>query len=217
MNVLDKILKRESPTNSDNWQMFPGERLLLEKILERQEINFYLEIGVWYGGSLCLASKYCDKVVGIDIDKEVLSRFPMPSNGQVVIGNSSVELPRLLLSPVDAPDLILVDGDHSFQQVYSDISLIALHAKKRTVVLLHDTAHESVRNAIKKAFQDHSSIINLDLDLVPGRVIMNGGGKGEIWGGLGILEIEPNFKDIDELNRTIESTADESITRANAF
>ncbi len=208
MTVVDNILGREVPPNSDSWQMFPGERLMLEKILSESNCKHYLEIGVWYGGSLCLAAKYCQKVTGIDIDPEVSTRFTIPPNADLLIGNSTELLIDLLQNQNEAPGVILIDGDHSFSQVYSDLSIIANHVTRQTLVLTHDTGHNSVRSAIKKGFEDNPNIIDLDLDLVPGRIIMSGGGVGEIWGGLGIMLINPKSEEGFASVRSIESTAD---------
>ncbi len=216
ISIPEDLLNLVPPEHPEHWQMLPGERLVFEYVLNRLRPKVYLEIGVYFGGSLCLASNFCQDVVGVDIEPEVMNRFSVPSNVQIRIGHSAYLVPQLLSSENLKPDLILVDGDHAFESVYNDVRLISENIKKETIVLFHDTAHASVRNALKSAFEHLPQIVSLDLDLVPGRIIMEGGGKNELWGGLGIAKILPPDINPELPSRSFEASAEDLITRANA-
>jgi hypothetical protein len=213
MSAFNKIMKKlDSPVDS-NWQMQPGERAMLSHILRESECSVYAEIGIWYGGSLIEASSIAKYAIGIDIDNLVSERFSVPENCEIRIGASQELIPELL-NPQDIekkPSVLLIDGDHAYEGVFADLKTVAENVSSELIVILHDTGHNEVRNACKDAFLSFENIYAMDLDLVPARVIMEGGGKGEVWGGLGIFGITPKPTE----GRRLEANFDESLSRMN--
>jgi hypothetical protein len=213
MNALNRIMgKSDSPVDS-NWQMQSGERAMLSHVLRETQCVVYAEIGIWFGGSLIEASSIAKYAIGIDIDNQVLERFSVPENCEIRIGASHDLIPDLL-NPEDEkkrPSVLLIDGDHAYEGVFADLKSVAEHVSSDLIVILHDTGHREVRNACKAAFKEFENIYAMDLDLVPARVIMEGGGKGEVWGGLGIFGISAK----PAVNRRLEANFDESLSRMN--
>jgi hypothetical protein len=211
MNAYNKIIKKALSPVHGNWQMQTGERAMLTHILRETECKVYAEVGIWYGGSLLEASSIVDLAIGIDIDPQVLGRFEQPVNCEIQIGAGKDLIPGLL-NPIESkrtPSVLLIDGDHAYEGVLEDLKTVAKCVSTELIVLLHDTGHHEVRDACKDAFSEFSNIYAMDLDLVPARVIMEGGGKGEIWGGLGIFGVTPDPKS----DRTLDSNFDESLRR----
>ena len=213
MNAFNRIMgKVDSPVDS-NWQMQSGERAMLSHVLRESQCVVYAEIGIWFGGSLIEASSIAKYAIGIDIDNQVSERFSVPENCEIRIGASQDLIPELL-NPEDEekrPSVLLIDGDHAYEGVFADLKSVAEHVSSDLIVILHDTGHKEVRNACKAAFKEFENIYAMDLDLVPARVIMEGGGKGEVWGGLGIFGISPK----SAVNRRLEANFDESLLRMN--
>src|SRR6516164_10873826 len=75
----------------ENWQMMVWEQIALTGLLMRTRPKGALEIGTYHGGSLSLITQCAEQTLAIDVDANVLDRFPKPSNAQIWIG-SSVEL-----------------------------------------------------------------------------------------------------------------------------
>lgn len=191
MGSIDYFLNRPNLENDDRWQMLEGDRAVLELFLSKLEPEHYAEIGVYFGGSLLLASNYATRVTGIDIE-DVSSRFKLPKNAELLIGNSKDLIPRLFHEEAsEHPSLILVDGDHKYEHVQGDIWAIAKSIEKETIVLCHDTANAEVRKALIDLYKSCRNIVAMDLDASNGILISEGGGKGETWGGLGVLKLMP--------------------------
>jgi len=204
--------KADSPVDS-NWQMQSGERAMLSHILRESNCAVYAEIGIWFGGSLIEASSIANYAIGIDINHQVSERFIVPENCEIRIGASQELIPELL-NPADLgkrPSVLLIDGDHAYEGVFADLKSVAENVSSELIVILHDTGHKEVRNACKAAFKEFENIYAMDLDLVPARVIMEGGGNGEVWGGLGIFGISPK----SVVDRRLEANFDESLLRMN--
>jgi hypothetical protein len=191
MGSLDYFIGRTNIETDSNWQMLEGDRAVLELILRSVRPAVYAEIGIWHGGSLLLASQIVPRVIGVDIE-EVSSRFIVPNNAEIICGDSKDFIPKLLgRNKNDAPSVILIDGDHRYDSVYSDISLVSKYAKQEILLLCHDTANSEVRRALKTAYKNLANIVAMDLDVSNGMLINDGGGSGETWGGLALIKIVP--------------------------
>ena len=176
----------------DNWQMNDSERFAITAILSRIRPQCSIEVGTYKGGSLSLTSQYSKMVFSIDIDPSLPEKFKYFKNVSFLTGPSSVILP-LLLKELDESripvDFILIYGDHSAEGVKRDInSLLSYIPKRPLIVVMHDSFNPECRRGMLEANWENSSYVDyVDLDFIPGRLVEHeGGGKGEMWGGVGL-------------------------------
>lgn len=181
----------------ENWQMNESERLSLLGVLSRIKPNCSIEIGTYMGGSLSLISQYSKAVFSIDIDPSIPQKFKQFDNVSFFTGTSKTILP-LLFEELDKQDMpinfILIDGDHSYNGVKSDINLILNYKPKEPLmVLMHDSMNPDCRRGMLDADWNKSLYAHyVDIDFVPGRIVEHGGGgHGELWGGLGMFYMLP--------------------------
>lgn len=106
--------------------------------------EFYLEIGVRNGGSLCLAS--CD-AVGVDPAPDI--RYPLPSTARIVTDTSDAffEHGSDALLAGKRIDLAFIDGMHLFEFVLRDFINIERHASPASVVVIDDVFPNHPRQA----------------------------------------------------------------------
>src|SRR5262245_30703613 len=123
--MLDEVLYPNVPTT--NWQMLTSERMALTGLLARLRPRHALEVGVYHGGSLSVSAQFCEKVWALDIDPEVPTRFPVPSNVDLRIGDAGGLLASLL-DELDAAavalNFVLIDADHTEVGVQRDIETV---------------------------------------------------------------------------------------------
>ncbi len=198
--TLDQCLFPNVPL--DNWQMMQWERIALTGVLSQMRPRLALEVGVYYGGSLTLTSAFAGQVCAIDIDPEVRGRFPVPPNVELVIGDSTSQIPRLLAQFAAAAtplEFVLIDADHSSRGVKRDIELVLQYRPSSTmVVMVHDSGNPDCRAGIRSAeWTANPNVHSVDLDFVPGQIIEHSvvDGRGECWGGLAIAYLEPTVRD----------------------
>ena len=94
----------------------------------------YIEIGVSQGVSLRWIAPYCAVVHGVDIRPE--SHVEMPPGGRYW-SMPSDEFFRVYDGP--APNVVFVDGDHSYEQAKRDFENALRLLAKGGVIFLHDT------------------------------------------------------------------------------
>ncbi len=179
------------------WEMTNAEKLALLKLMEDIKPAVAIEIGTKKGGSLQLISEYSGKVYALDIDRvveaELADSFP---NVEYIIGDSRITLPALLTKLYNegiTPEFILIDGDHSTEGVMSDIESV-LKAKylKPVTVLMHDSFNPLCREGMLKAsYHLNKQIELIELDFIHGTYSPSVGTKAEMWGGFGLLIINP--------------------------
>jgi hypothetical protein len=181
-----------------NWQMMPWERIALTGVLSRLRPKGAIEIGVYYGGSLSLTAPFCEKIVAIDIDPAVPSRFEIPANAEIWIEPSSDSVPRAFayFESLGIPvNYVLIDADHSVEGVQRDINLILDQVPKEPmVVVMHDSGNPDTRQgilAVDWARNPHVHVV--DLDFVPGQIIEHSVAqdRAEIWGGMALAFFHP--------------------------
>ena len=185
----------------DNWQMMDCERIALTGVLARLRPQAALEIGVYYGGSLLLATQFAKHVIAIDIDPAVTTRFHRPPNAELLVGNSREMIPRAL-SRLEAMRLplqyVLIDADHSAEGVRRDIGLV-LQYRPRTpmVILVHDSGNERCRAGILNAdWNSNPHVHYVQCDFVPGQIVEHSirNGRAEVWGGLALAYLDPRAR-----------------------
>jgi hypothetical protein len=172
-------------------QMSFGERAALEGILSELAPRLALEIGTAEGGNLRRIANRSQHVHSIDLSHEPAGT-DLPLNVELHTGDSSHVLPALLTQfeqSGQALDFVLVDGDHSYEGVRSDLELLlASTCSTRTVILVHDTMNPEVRAGIASgAFHERPAVVYYELDFVPGYVYRRGTARDTAWGGLGLI------------------------------
>ncbi len=177
-----------------SWQMTTGERSALEGILSQLKPTVAIEIGTAEGGSLACIAAHAAEVHSFDLVEPALSLEALP-HVSVHTGDSHQKLPELLSTLGEAGtnvDFALVDGDHTAPGVKRDIEdLLGSPAVSRTIVLIHDTANETVRAGLEAVdYGAWPKVRSLDLDFVPGYLVKADTFHHEIWGGLGLLIVD---------------------------
>jgi hypothetical protein len=179
---------------SSAWQMSFGERAAVEGLLSQSRPNLAIELGTAEGGSLERIAAHSREVHTFDLITPPfdVSRFP---NVTFHTGDSHVLLPELLASFAEEErnvDLVLVDGDHSTAGVKQDLEdLLASPAVGKTIILLHDTANETVRAGIELVpLEAYPKVAYVDLDLVAGYMFREPELLHELWGGLGLVVVD---------------------------
>lgn len=191
---LDKVLF--PGVRKDNWQMMDCERIALVGILSRLQPSLSLEVGIYHGGSLSLTAQYVDRVVAIDIDPAVTTRFDVPANADIRIGDSRELIPQVMAEMAGQPlSFVLIDGDHSAAGVKRDIELVLQYKPVvPMVVLVHDSGNPVCRQGIMAVdWAAGPHVHQVDLDFVPGQMIEHSvvNGRGEVWGGLCLIFLSP--------------------------
>jgi Methyltransferase domain len=169
-----------------------GERAAIEGILRTLEPRLAVEIGTAEGGSLRQIAAHAEEVHSFDL---AAPEQPPPGNARFHIGDSHRLLPEALAGFAGAGrnvDLALVDGDHTAAGVRRDVQdLLASPAVGQCVVLLHDTANETVREGLAAVpYGDWPKVTWVDLDFLPGYLFREPERALEAWGGLGIVLVD---------------------------
>lgn len=182
----------------EHWQMMPWERIALTGLLSRVKPLGALEVGVYYGGSLSLSSQYAERLIGIDIDPEVQSRFQSPPNVELWIGNSVDLIPRALETFQSAGlplNFVLIDADHTAAGVRRDIELVLRYQPQGPMlIVMHDSGNPETREGILGAdWAANPYLHSMDCDFVPGQIIEHSvtEASGEVWGGLALAYLDP--------------------------
>jgi hypothetical protein len=177
-------------TRDRSSQMSFGERAAFEGVLAQVRPHVAIEIGTAEGGNLRRIANYSAVVHSIDVDHRPVGT--LPANVQLHTGGSAEMLPALLaalLSAGDSLDFVLVDGDHSYEGIKSDLELLLeSRCTAQTVILVHDTMNAEVRAGVESVpLDDYPGVVYYELDFVPGYVYRRGAARNTAWGGLGLI------------------------------
>lgn len=177
---------------NERWQMSLGERSVVEGLLAQLRPGLAIEIGTADGGSLARIAAHSDEVHSIDI---VDTGVAAPDNAQLHIGDSREVLPKLLRrfeAEGRNVDFVLVDGDHSAEGTRTDlVNLLSSPALRRTLILVHDTFNETVREGVESVgFEEFPDIRYAHLDFVCGYMARSGPFESQLWGGLGLVIVD---------------------------
>ena len=176
------------------WQMSFGERAALEGVLSQLRPSLAIELGTAEGGSLTRIASHSEEVHSFDLVEPQLAVAEEP-HVHIHTGDSHVllaqELTRFAAEGRNV-DFALVDGDHSTEGVRRDMEdLLGSPSVQRTVILMHDTANEVVREGLEQvAYDAFPKVRHVDLDFVPGAVYREPGLLHELWGGLGLVVVD---------------------------
>ncbi len=171
-----------------------GERAALEGVLAQLQPTLSIEIGTAEGGSLRRIAAHSSEVHSFDLVQPDASIEKL-SNVTLHTGDSHVMLAEFLKELTRAGrvvDFALVDGDHTAEGVRADLdALLASPAVKRSVILIHDTANEIVREGLERVrYADYPTVSFQDLDFVPGHLSDGGPFHHQLWGGLGLVVMD---------------------------
>lgn len=172
-------------------QMSFGERAALTGILAEVRPLIALEIGSAEGGNLRRIAAHSGHVHSIDVDHTPLGP-DLPANVTLHTAESAAVLPPLLeqlSASGEALGFALIDGDHSYEGVQRDLSMVLdARCAADAVVLVHDTWNPEVRAGIVAGgFDTSPNVVYFELDFVPGYVYRRGAAAGAAWGGLGLI------------------------------
>jgi hypothetical protein len=175
------------------WQMTRGERAALEGVLAATSPDLAIEIGTAQGGSLARVAAHCEEVHSFDLEHDPGREWP--SNAVLHSGDSHALLPEFLAELTAAGrslDFALVDGDHTADGVRRDMDdLLTSPTVSRTVILIHDTLNEIVREGLRAArIPERPGVVGCELDFVAGHLSAAGPFKGQLWGGLGLVLVD---------------------------
>jgi hypothetical protein len=178
------------------WQMSYGERTFIEGMLSMLKPRLAIEIGRAEGGSLRRIAAHSDEVFSFDLVEAPAELLGL-ENVTALSGDSHAQLPIELKRIADEGrnvDFVLVDGDHSADGVRRDVQdLLDSDSIVNTIILIHDTLNEEVRQGLTQVDYDAcEKIAWIDLDFVPGYVASLSERLGECWGGLGLIVVDAN-------------------------
>jgi hypothetical protein len=174
------------------WQMSLGERAAVEGVLSQLKPALAIEIGSMEGACLRRIASHAEEVHSFDLTPPSLS---MPGNVVLHTGDSHDLLPGFLeqLESADRNvDFVLVDGDHTPEGVRQDLEdLLNSRALRRSVILIHDTANERVRQGVDAVrFGAWPKVSHVELDWIPGQVFAEPALHNELWYGLGLVLVD---------------------------
>lgn len=178
--------------------MTRAERLLLYTLAFCLRPRRYLEIGTYRGGSALVVASALESL-GSDGRLYCVDRRPeiapehwrlMEARATVVQGTSPGILPEVVRQAGGRFDLVLVDGDHTYQGVLADASGVLPCVGHGGYILFHDGFHPDVGRAIDEFVAAHPEEI-VDLGLLTREVTVHtdeAGNRVE-WGGLRLVYV----------------------------
>jgi hypothetical protein len=174
------------------WQMSLGERAAVEGVLAQLKPALAIEIGSMEGACLRRIAAHSQEVHSFDLQAPTL---PMPQNVTLHTGNSHELLPRFLAELAEQGrnvDFVMVDGDHSPEGVRDDLrDLLDSRALAHSVILIHDTANERVRQGVDSVhFAAWPKVAWVELDWIPGQLFAEAELRNELWYGIGLVVVD---------------------------
>jgi len=181
-----------------HWQMSFGERAALEGLLSQLKPRVSIELGTAQGGSLDRIAFHSGDVHTFDLIDPRLERSAYP-NVRFHVGDSHTLLPQQLGALAEQEnnvDFVLVDGDHSESGVRRDLEdLLTSPVIARSIILIHDTANETVRRGIEGVhLEAYPKVAYVELDFVCGYIFREPSLRYELWGGLGLVIVDATRK-----------------------
>ena len=185
------------PHSNLRWLMSSAERAALLRVLEVAEAPGAIEVGTAYGGCLEQIRRHAEFVYSIDLLPEIGARLAsgMP-NVEFLAGDSKDLIGVALRKCVERrkpPGFILIDGDHRYEGVRSDINAVLQFRPERPLwVLMHDSSNPECRAGIADAaWQSNPCVHSVELDFVMGTLSDDPDFVNMIWGGLAIALLLP--------------------------
>ena len=174
------------------WQMSLGERAAVEGVLAQLKPSLAIEIGSMEGACLRHIAAYAEEAHSFDLHPPTLE---LPGNVTLHTGDSHELLPAFLASLAEQGrnvDFALVDGDHTPEGVCRDVQdLLDSRAVAHTVILIHDSANERVRQGLEAVhFAAWPKVTHVELDWIPGQLFAEPALRNELWFGLALVLVD---------------------------
>lgn len=150
------------------WTTVEERACLAQLAKEVPDDGLILEIGCLYGGTTCVlaAANTNANIVSMDNFSWTPEGYPKATKDLFLQNMKSVDAKNVTVIEGDSTelwrhwnkdiDLLWIDGGHSYQYVYSDLSNFSKHAK---VIALHDyknPAWDTIETAIKDFLSTHN-------------------------------------------------------------
>ena len=205
-NVFAELLKRRPASFQKVYGapalMSPQERVLLYGLTFALAPKRYLEIGTCRGGSAVIVSAAMDDLgqgsaFGLDPEPAVAPETlaEIGHRFTLVTGHSPRDIQGLDDRAGGKFDLLLVDGDHSYEATLADLRGVLPVASPDAVILIHDAYNAEVRRAVD------DFVSSLDGRVVDGGMLatscneMNESDDRQKWGGLRLLRLRAKTRD----------------------
>tara|TARA_E500000178_G_scaffold309075_1_gene323121 strand:+ start:628 stop:1386 length:759 start_codon:yes stop_codon:yes gene_type:complete len=150
LNEQPKIVK-ENGGGLLIWQ-YPNQFSKYLALLQKQKINSYLEIGCRWGGTFILTNEYLKrfgdikKSLAIDIIDSPVQKYCLRNKETEFWKTDSKSHSFKKYMENNFFDLVLIDGDHSYEGVKNDYEYIKDRAK---IVVLHDIVNNAAEGVVK--------------------------------------------------------------------
>jgi hypothetical protein len=182
------------------WQMTFGERAALEGVLAQVKPELSIEIGTAEGGSLRRIAQGSGHVHSFDL-VEPAPEIASLENVTLHTGDSHLLLKELLAQLAAEGknvDFVLVDGDHTADGAEEDLrDLLASPAVGHTVIVMHDTLNDDVREGFARIdFDAVDKVVHSDLDFLVGHLSRGGDFAHQLWGGMGLVLVDDGGEQI---------------------
>jgi predicted O-methyltransferase YrrM len=176
--------------------MSPQERVLMYGLTFSLAPQRYLEIGTCLGGSAVLVTAAMDDLnkglaFGVDPNPSISQQLlaAISHRFTLIRGSSPQALDRARDLAGGAFDLILVDGDHSFESTLDDLHGVLAVAASDAVILVHDAYNETVNRAIVVFLESQGGKIADGGILATTRNPIIEDNRQQDWGGLRLLRV----------------------------
>lgn len=178
--------------------MTRSERLLMFTLAFNLRPQRYLEIGTFQGGSALIVAAALDSLRS---DARMVCVDPRPAiapehweklkhRTTLLTGFSPDILPEAQKAAGGPFDLVLIDGDHSFEGMMRDAEGVLPYVRPGSYLLFHDSFYHEVDEGIKAFVQRHADRV-VDLGQMTREVTVHQepGGAPVHWGGLRLLQL----------------------------
>jgi len=178
------------------WQMSYAEKMAILFLLSRlKNKNTALEIGSYKGGFTRVLAQYFNRVYSCDLDHSSIVHPEQYNNVIWIEGDSRatvVPLIEQINKTEERVNLILIDGDHSYEAVSQDIkNVLEYQPLDDSIILIHDSWYSDCRDAINNADWNSNPYVEyVEKDFVAGDVCGSQNGNYLV-GGLALATFSP--------------------------
>ena len=145
-----------------------ADRIMLYALIRGLRPHGVLEIGVrWGGGAKIITAALEDsggpgRAVGIDPAPETFRAKPRDLFGryELVCGYSPKAIPDAVAKLGGPLDLVIIDAMHTHDHVLEDFRGALPHVAVGGHILLHDTFHVGINQAVNKILTEHQALVD---------------------------------------------------------